>query len=92
LEVDNEMDPYEVVRYPLMTEVTSRILETENKLVFIVNTSATKTDIKKAVEQLYEVVVEKVNVMITSKGQKKAFVKLHPDYKAVDVAIKLGIL
>jgi len=86
------MDPYEVIRYPLMTEVTSRILETENKLVFIVNTSATKTDIKKAVEQLYEVVVEKVNVMITSKGQKKAFVKLHPDHKAVDVAIKLGIL
>jgi len=86
------MDPYEIIRYPIMTEVTSRILESENKLVFIVNTSATKTDIKKAVEQLYEVVVEKVNVMITSKGEKKAFVKLHPDYKAVDVAIKLGIL
>lgn len=86
------MNPYEVIRYPLMTEVTSRILETENKLVFIVNMSATKTDIKKAVEQLYEVVVEKINVMITSKGEKKAFVKLHPDYKAVDVAIKLGIL
>jgi len=86
------MDPFEVIRYPLMTEVTSRILETENKLVFIVNMSATKTDVKKAVEQLYEVVVEKVNVMITPKGQKKAFVKLHPDYKAVDVAIKLGIL
>ena len=86
------MDPYEVIRYPLMTEVTSRILETENKLVFIVNTSATKKDIKRAVEQLYEVVVEKVNVMITPKNQKKAFVKLHPDYKAVDVAIKLGIL
>jgi len=92
LEVYNEMNPYEVIRYPVMTEVTSRILETENKLVFIVNMSATKTDIKKAVEQLYEVVVEKVNVMITSKGEKKAFVKLHPDYKAVDVAIKLGIL
>lgn len=86
------MDPYEVIRYPLMTEVTSRILETENKLVFIVNTSATKKDIKRAVEQLYEVVVKKVNVMITPKNQKKAFVKLHPDYKAVDVAIKLGIL
>jgi large subunit ribosomal protein L23 len=86
------MDPYEVIRYPVMTEVTSRILETENKLVFIVNTSATKTDIRKAVEQLYEVGVEKVNVMITPKAQKKAFVKLHPEYKAVDVAIKLGIL
>jgi len=81
------MDPYEVIRYPVMTEVTSRILETENKLVFIVNVSATKVDIKKAVEQLYEVGVEKVNIMITPKAQKKAFVKLHPEYKAVDVAI-----
>lgn len=75
-----------------MTEVTSRILETENKLVFVINTMATKADIKKAVEELYEVAVEKVNVTITPKGEKKAFVKLHPDYKAVDVAIKLGIL
>jgi len=86
------VDPYKVVLYPVVTEVTSRILETENKLVFVVNTAATKADIKRAVEELYEVVVEKVNVVITSKGEKKAFVKLHPDYKAVDVAIKLGIL
>jgi large subunit ribosomal protein L23 len=75
-----------------MTEVTSRILETENKLVFVVNLAATKADIKRAIEELYEVLVEKVNVAITPKGEKKAFVKLHPDYKAVDVAIKLGIL
>jgi len=86
------VDPYEVVLYPIMTEVTSRILETENKLVFVVNLAATKADIKRAIEELYEVVVEKVNVAITPKSEKKAFVKLHPDYKAVDVAIKLGIL
>lgn len=86
------MDPYKVVLYPVMTEVTSRILETENKLVFVVNIAATKADIKRAVEELYEVAVDKVNVAITPKGQKKAFVKLYPDYKAVDVAIKLGIL
>ncbi len=86
------MDPYEIVLYPVMTEVTSRILETENKLVFVVSLAATKADIKRAVEELYEVAVEKVNVTITPKGKKKAFVKLHPDYKAVDVAIKLGIL
>lgn len=86
------MDPHKVVLYPVMTEVTSRILETENKLVFVVNIAATKADIKRAVEELYEVAVDKVNVAITPKGQKKAFVKLHPDYKAVDVAIKLGIL
>ncbi len=76
----------------MMTEITSRILETENKLVFIVNIRANKADIKRAVEELYEVGVEKVNVLITPKGEKKAFVKLHPDYSAADVAIKLGIL
>jgi len=86
------LDPYETIRYPVMTEVTSRILETENKLVFVVNNKATKRDIRRAVEELYEVVVEKVNVAITPRGEKKAFVKLHPDYKAVDVAIKLGVI
>ena len=86
------MDPYEVILYPLMTEVASRILESENKLVFAVSLKATKKDVKNAVEQLYEVRVEKVNVVLTPKRVKKAFVRLHPDYKASDVAIKLGIL
>ena len=86
------MDPYDVIRYPVMTEVTNRILEAENKLVFVVNKKATKRDIKLAVEELYEVVVDKVTSAITPEGKKKAFVKLHPDYKAVDIAIKLGIL
>ena len=86
------MEPHDVIVYPLMTEVTSRLIETENKLVFIVNIKATKSDIKRAVEELDDVKVEKVNVTITPEGQKKAFVKLHPEYKATDVAIKLGIL
>jgi len=86
------LDPYDIIQYPVMTEVTNRILEAENKLVFVVNKKATKRDIKLAVEALYEVVVDKVTSAITPEGKKKAFVKLHPDYKAVDVAIKLGIL
>ncbi|MEM3536526.1 MAG: 50S ribosomal protein L23 [Candidatus Bathyarchaeia archaeon] len=86
------MDPYEVILYPLMTEAASLMVEQENKLVFIVNLKASKSDIKRAVEELYEVKVEKVNLVITPQGQKKAFVKLHPDYRAADVAIKLGIL
>jgi len=86
------MDPYEIILYPLMTEIASRLLESENKLVFAVSLKATKKDVKDAVEQLYGVRVEKVNVVLTPKGAKKAFVRLHPDYKASDVAIKLGIL
>jgi len=89
---EHELDPYDIILYPLMTEVASRLIETENKLVFIVNIKATKEDIKRAVEELYDVKVEKVNVVITPKGQKKAFVKLSPEYKASDIAIKLGIL
>jgi len=86
------LDPYKTIRYPVMTEVTSRILEAENKLVFIVNKNATKNDIKVAVEELYDVAVDKVNSTITPEGEKKAFVKLSPEYKAADIAIKLGIL
>jgi len=86
------LDPYDVILYPIMTEVASRILETENKLVFAVNLKASRGDVKRAVEELYEVRVQKVTVMVTSKGGKKAYVKLHPEYKAADVAIKLGIL
>lgn len=81
-----------MILYPLMTEVASRMLETENKLVFIVSLKAGKADVKRAVEELYEVRVEKVNVLVTPEGEKKAYVKLHADYKAADVAIKLGIL
>lgn len=86
------MNPYDIISYPLMTEVASRLLETENKLVFIVNLKSTKPKIRRAVEELYDVRVQRVNVLITPKGKKKAFVKLHPDFKAVDVAIRLGII
>lgn len=86
------MNPYDIISYPVMTEVASRLLETENKLVFIVNLKSTKPKIRRAVEELYDVRVQRVNVLITPKGKKKAFVKLHPDFKAVDVAIRLGIL
>ncbi|MEM3597271.1 MAG: 50S ribosomal protein L23 [Candidatus Bathyarchaeia archaeon] len=86
------MDAHEVILYPLMTEAASIMVEKENKLVFIVNKKARKADVKRAVEELYEVKVEKVNLMITPQGEKKAFVKLHSDYRAADVAIKLGIL
>ena len=86
------MDPAEVIFYPLMTESASLMVEKDNKLIFIVNLKAGKSDVKRAVEELYEVKVDKVNLLITPQGEKKAFVKLKPDFKASDVAIKLGIL
>jgi len=43
------------------------------------------------VEALYEVKVAKVNTVMTSKGVKKAYVKLQPEHRASDIAIRLGI-
>lgn len=86
------MEPHEVIVYPLMTESASLMVEKDNKLIFVVNLKAGKVDIKKAVEELYAVKVSKVNLLITAQGIKKAYVKLAPEYKASDVAIKLGIL
>jgi large subunit ribosomal protein L23 len=86
------MDPAEVIFYPLMTESASLMVEKDNKLIFVVNVKAGKSDVKKAVEELYEVKVDRITVLITPQGEKKAFVKLKSEYKASDVAIKLGIL
>ena len=80
------------IEYPLITEKSVGLIEKENKLVFIVDKSATKHEIKKAVEELYGVKVATVNTMISLKGKKKAYVKLKPEYKASDIATKLKVL
>jgi len=92
MEEAESMDPQKVILYPVMTEVTSRLIEAENKLVFVASLNAGKEDIKRAVEELYQVKVREVNLAVTRKGKKKAFVRLEPEYSAADVAIKLGIL
>jgi large subunit ribosomal protein L23 len=86
------MNIEEIISFPLMTESASLMVEKDNKLIFVVNLKAGKADVKRAVEQLYAVKVKKVNLLITPQGLKKAFVKLTPEFRASDVAIKLGIL
>jgi len=86
------MDPHEVILYPLVTEKVMNLIERENKLVFIVNIKANKRDIKRAVEELFEVEVESVRTLVTPKGLKKAYVKLKSEYSASDLAARLGIL
>lgn len=86
------MDPYKVLRYPYLTEKSIGLVEKENKIVFIVDRKANKKQIKEAFEKVFEVKVERVNTQITPKGEKKAYVKLKPEFKAIDVATKLGMV
>lgn len=86
------LNPHQILRYPVITEKTVAVVERENKLTFMVDRRATKHDVARAFEQLYKVKVEKVNIIITPKGEKKAVIKLKPEFKASDIAIRLGIL
>jgi large subunit ribosomal protein L23 len=82
----------DIVKYPLLSEDAVNLLESENKITFIVNINSDKHDIKRAIQELYEVKVQDVKTLITPEGEKKAFVKLTTDFKASDLAVRLGIL
>ena len=86
------MDPYKVIKYPLATEKSVRVMEMENKLILIVDRKSNKKQIKEAVEQAFNVKVIKVNTLITSLGLKKAYVKLSQDTPAIDIATQLGLI
>jgi len=82
----------DVVKYPLLSEDAVTLLEAENKITFIVDLNSDKHDIKRAIQELYEVRVRDVKTLITPEGEKKAFVRLMPEFKASDLAVRLGIL
>ncbi|GHA90433.1 50S ribosomal protein L23 [Cognatilysobacter bugurensis] len=68
----NEAKLYSIIRAPRVSEKTARLQEVSNQYVFEVATDATKADIKVAVEKLFGVKVEAVNVA-NVKGKNKAF-------------------
>ena len=82
----------EVLLYPLITEKAVNMIETQNKICFVVNNKATKQDVKKAVQGLYNVKVDSVTTINDMKGRKKAIVKINKQYKADELATKLGVL
>jgi large subunit ribosomal protein L23 len=61
-----------VLRAPHVSEKTARVQELCNQYVFEVAKDATKADVKVAVEQLFSVKVEAVNV-VNVKGKSKSF-------------------
>jgi len=84
-------DPYKVLIHPLNTEKAVRSMELENKILFVVDITSTKAEIKKAVEDLFKVKVLKVNTQTTSKGKKRAYITLSKSNPAIDIMTKLGL-
>ena len=86
------MNPINVIKNPLSTEKSIRLMESENKMIFIVDKKATKDDIKKAIEMMYKVKILNINTLITSKGEKRAYIQLSPETPAIDLATELGLM
>jgi len=85
------MDPYSIIVKPHLTEKSMNAIDQKNELTFVIRRTAEKGQVKSAIEELYEVKVERVNTQITSRGVKLAYVKLSEEDSAEDIAMKMGV-
>jgi len=76
---------------PYITEKTFNLIEKENKLTFIVDEKASKDQIVKALQILYESQASEVNTARTIQG-KKAFIKIKTPEGARELATKMGLV
>ena len=83
------MNAYDIIIQPWFTEKSMEARSTQQRLEFIVRRSASKDEIAKAIETIFDVEVAKVNVR-NSKHGKHASVKLAEGYDAEDAAMRLG--
>lgn len=83
---------YTVIRRPLITEKGMGVKETQNTLVFEVAESATKTEVKQAVETLFKVKVSAVRTAIVEGKERRRgkFAGYRPDWKKAYVRLKEG--
>ena len=68
----NEARLIEVLRAPVVSEKAALAAESGNQYLFKVSTTANKLEIKRAVEKMFDVKVERVRVL-NVKGKTKRF-------------------
>jgi len=73
------------------SEKIVRMIESNNLVVFEVDLKAKKEDIKKEIENLFNIKIKKINTQIR-KNKKLAYVKLNSQFRAIDIANKLGVM
>lgn len=85
------MISYDVIKTLLRTEKGTS-LEPDRKYLFRVASRATKIDVKKAVEEIYNVKVQDVNTVVVSGKRKRVRQQFGrtPDWKKAMVTLKEG--
>ena len=81
-----------ILEHPFVTEKAMMMLESENKLQFIVRKDATKKQIKREIEQIFEQEVTGVSTLMTTRGEKKAIVSFADAKAAEEILSRLGIM
>ncbi len=76
----------------LSGEKSTRLMQTDNKISFVVSKDSNKLLIKKEIESLLKVKVEGINIINRMDSRKVAIVKLKPEYSAMDIATQLGLI
>jgi len=76
---------------PITTEKAVKLIDTENTILFEVPSIAKKVEIKKEIESLLNVKVDKIRTHIQL-NKKFAYVKLNKANLAADLATKLGMI
>ncbi|MDP0488804.1 MAG: 50S ribosomal protein L23 [Fusobacterium sp. JB021] len=71
------MTAYEIIRKPLITEKTELLRREHNKYTFEVNRKANKIEIKKAVEEIFDVKVANVSTLNVKPVTKRHGMKLY---------------
>ncbi|MEK6874820.1 MAG: 50S ribosomal protein L23 [Nanoarchaeota archaeon] len=85
------LNTYQIIKYPLSTEKGIRLMEAENKLLFVVHIKATKHQIKTAIESLYSAKITQVNTFIQY-GEKRAYITFSTQTPAINIATNLGMM
>jgi large subunit ribosomal protein L23 len=81
-----------VTPFPLATEKSVRLIDTENTLIFVVDKRRTKAQVKEELERLLGAKIASVNTQNDPKGSKRAYVRFGPETSAIDIATKLGLM
>ena len=76
---------------PIMTEKAVMMIEAANTLTFSTSVRDTKEEIKKELEEIFDMKIEKIRTLIKD-NKKYVYVKLKGDVLAIDVATKLGLM
>ncbi len=85
-------NPYATIRFIVMSEKAVQLIESQNKMSFIVTIAASKPQIRTAVEAAFQTRVKSLTTLIDRQGRKKAIVTFVQDGQAGDIAVRLGII